>query len=108
MIDLQTEELLSLAKAAKLIPPARRGKKCHISTLLRWITSGAKTPSGETVRLDAVRLPRGWVTTIGALERFITALTPDMATERPPPPRSPAARQRASARAERELDKVGI
>lgn len=109
MINLQeTRELLSLAQAAKLIPPARTGKRCHISTLVRWVIKGAKAPSGEIVRLEAVRLPRGWMTTRAAIEEFIRALTPDLSGDRPKPPRSPAARERALRRAEAELAKVGI
>jgi hypothetical protein len=108
MFNLRTEELISLGRAAKLIPPARRGKKCHISTILRWIVDGAKSATGETIRLEAVRLPRGWMTTVSALERFISALTPDVTADRPQHPRTPSARQRAAAAADRQLAKLGF
>jgi hypothetical protein len=108
MIDLRTEELITLGQGTKLLPPARGGKKTHVSTLFRWILDGAKAPDGSIVRLEAVRLPRGWMTSRAAIERFIHALTPDLSGARPKPPRSPAARQRALKRADRELARLGI
>jgi hypothetical protein len=103
MIDFETEKLISLAEAAKLIPPARRGKKTHLSTVLRWILQGA-----DGVRLEGVRLGGRWMTSRQALQRFADRLTPDLETPQRNPPRSPTQRQRASERAERELAKLGI
>src|SRR5262249_36091030 len=104
-IDLQLEEVYSFAKAARLIPPARNGKRTHISTLLRWATKGAKGPDGTIVRLDAMRLGGRWVTSRQALERFMAALTPRPAGRGDTPgARTPASRQGASERAAAELD----
>jgi len=44
----------------------------------------------------------------GTLQRFAERLTPRVDDEPMPAPRSPAARQRASERAARELEKLGI
>ena len=56
MIDLTSEAALPLAAAAKLIPPARKGRKTHLSTILRWITRGAPAPDGS-LRVSARRRP---------------------------------------------------
>jgi hypothetical protein len=110
MIDLQSEDLITLAEAMKRIPPARRGRKTHLSTLVRWITEGARAPDGTRVRLEAVRVGARWMTTIPALQRFVERLTP--AVDQPPAergrPRSPTSRERASRRAEQALEKAGI
>jgi hypothetical protein len=108
MFDLAAEKPISLAEAAGLIPPARGGKKTHISTILRWILCGAKGPSGDKVYLEAQRVPRGWLTTREALQRFMEALTPRPGGGPKPAPRPPSAQRRASERAAGELEKLGI
>ena len=40
-----TEKPISLNIAAGLVPPSR-GKKTHISTIIRWITHGSRGPDG--------------------------------------------------------------
>jgi hypothetical protein len=113
MFDTTTESLIPLAQAAKLIPPARRGKRTHLSTLLRWIQRGARNPVGEIVRLEAIRIGSRWMTSREALQRFAERLTPPTSgvtatSPHTPGPRTPTARQRASERAARELDCIGI
>ena len=108
MIDLTKETPLPLAVAARLVPAGRNGKKTHLSTLLRWITRGAKTPSGEIARLEALRLGSRWVTSAAALQRFAAALTPPLSDAPTSAPPSPAARKRASEKAEAELKKLGV
>jgi Protein of unknown function (DUF1580) len=105
-IDLIHEEIFSFAKATHLIPPARNGKKTHISTLLRWATKGAKGPDGTIVRLEALRLGGRWVTSREAIQRFMERLTPRVDVEAQPAPRSPG--QRASERAAEELRRRGV
>jgi hypothetical protein len=107
VIDLTTETPLSLSQAARLLPPGRGSRPVTLSCLLRWVLRGARAPSGELVRLEAVRLGGRWLTSHEALQRFAEALTPDLA-DSPPSPRPPAARQRASARAAKRLEQLGI
>jgi hypothetical protein len=76
VIDLKVEKPISLAAAALLIPPGRRGKRTHLSTLLRWVTRGSAGPDGMIVRLEALRLGGRWMTSSEALQRFAEALTP--------------------------------
>jgi hypothetical protein len=108
MSALTDETLLPLARAAELVPPARSGKRCHLSTLLRWIIDGCRSPSGTVVRLEGVRLGNRWMTSREALQRFADRLTPRPDGDPSPAPRTPAARRRASERAAAELDNAGI
>jgi hypothetical protein len=108
MIDLALETPISLTAAARSVPSSRGGKPTHISTLLRWILSGVKAPSGEVVRLEAIRLGGKWITSREALQRFAERLTPILAGSPPPTPRTQTARLRAADRAARELERVGI
>jgi hypothetical protein len=109
MFDTTAEKPIPLNTAASLIPPARNGKRTHLSTLLRWITAGARSPSGERVRLEAVRLGGRWMTSREALQRFAERLTPRLDTAASTAtPQTPGQRQHAAERAERELNKIGI
>jgi hypothetical protein len=108
MFDTTVETPIPLAEAAKLIPPARRGKKTHLSTLLRWILQGARNTAGEIVRLEAVRIGNRRMVSRESLQRFAERLTPSIDSTPAPTPRTPTARQKASERASRELDRIGI
>ncbi len=109
MLDLTTETPLSLEAAARLVPPARGGKRCHLSTILRWIIDGSRAPDGSRVRLEAVRLGGKWVTSAAALQRFAERLTPRPAdTPEAPARRTPGQRRRAAERAGAELQRMGI
>jgi len=108
VIDINSETLISLAEAARLVPPARRGKKTHLSTLLRWILRGSRGPDGEPVRLEGVRLGNRWMTSASALTRFMTQLTPVLPEESRVTQRPEMARSRTSARADAELDRMGV
>jgi hypothetical protein len=108
VFDLLEETPLPLPAAAAVVPPARNGRKTHVSTILRWILTGAKGPDGRRVRLEARRIGGRWFTSREALERFSCALTPATDTPAPPAPRSSTASRRASERAAAELEKIGI
>jgi hypothetical protein len=108
MFDTTVEAPIPLAEVAKFVPPARRGKRTHLSTLLRWILRGARSPSGEIVHLEAIRMGNRWMTSREALQRFAERLTPRLDVPATPAPRSPKQRQRASERAAHELDRIGI
>lgn len=108
MLDTTAETLIPLADACNLIPPARHGKKTHLSTLLRWILRGTRNLAGDMVRLEAVRMGSRWMTTREALQRFAEALTPCVDSPHAATPRTATQRQSASERAARELDRIGI
>jgi hypothetical protein len=100
-------EALSLAQAARLLPSGRLGRPCHPSTLGRWITDGARLPSGAVVRLQAVRLASRWITSRAAVERFLAALTEAAGA---PSPAGRCARERTAADADaaRQLERLGL
>lgn len=104
MLDLQSDErLISLAEAAKLLPPARSGRPVHISTLIRGIVHGC-----NGARLEAVRSGARWLTTREAVARWLEAQTRASLGEPSTPPRTPASRSRAATRAERQLIDAGL
>jgi hypothetical protein len=112
-----TEQLLSeiaegkgeqLRALARRVPSYRHGRPATLSRLIRWILDGVLAPTGERVRLEAVKGPAGWISTPGALARFLAALTPRPTDEPTPATRTPAARRRASERAAEKLDEIGI
>jgi hypothetical protein len=107
-MDLSTEKLLNISQAAKRFPPYRAGRPVHAATVTRWILSGIRGPGGQRIRLEAVRRPAGWLTSVEAIERFLLALTPELDGSSASTPRSPGKRERASERAGRELDRLGI
>jgi hypothetical protein len=56
VIDLTKEKLIGLAAAAQVLPASRLGRPVTESCVLRWIQKGVRLPSGERVRLEAIRL----------------------------------------------------
>ena len=108
MLDIARESTITLSQAAALLPPGRNGARPTLGCLLRWVLHGAKSPTGERVRLEAVRLGGRWITSRESLNRFAQKLTPPLEGEAPPAPRTPSQRRRASEAAARELEKMGL
>jgi hypothetical protein len=113
VINLENETTVSLSQVARRLPPGRRGRPVTISCILRWILDGVRLPSGEVVRLEAVRLGGRWLTTLEAVARFADRQTPKLTDAAAPVPsgaalRAPARRQRESERAADELTRIGI
>ena len=105
--DLTQETLLTFAQAARLFPPARLGRPVNISTIWRWCMKGVRVPGVGVVRLEHIRIGGRTLTSREAISRFAARQTP--ATEDTTPRlRTPGQRRRASERAERELDRIGI
>jgi hypothetical protein len=98
----------TVTRAARRVPRTRQDKPVTLGCLLRWILQGVQGPNGQRVRLEAARLAGKWITTPGAIRRFIEAQTPPLDGNPAPAPRSPANRRRAAERAGRELDSIGI
>lgn len=103
MIDPTRETLLSLSEAARSLPRRRRGRKPHVSCLYRWSVSGCRGVLLETIQVGGTRC-----TSREALARFFQALTYGPEATQPDRPRTSAARQRASERAARELQREGV
>jgi hypothetical protein len=101
-----TEPRIGVSAAAALVSTVG-ATRSHRTTVVRWITRGVLV-RGERVKLPAERVGGVWVTTAGAVGRFLALLTAKAAGEEPTSPtRTPAAARRASAAAARELEAAG-
>jgi hypothetical protein len=107
VIEIASESTLSLAQAADLLPPGRGGARPTLGCVLRWILKGAKSPSGDLVRLDGIRLGGRWLTSREALQRFAERLTPQLDGEGPAP-RTANQRRKAAEFAAKQLEAMGI
>ena len=76
--------------------------------MLRWILTGLKSPAGELVRLEGIRIGGKWLTSKEAMQRFAERLTPDLNGTSAPSPRTPRQKQRAEAKVEAELQAAGF
>jgi hypothetical protein len=101
MIDLKTEEILSLDQAAKKV-------RVSFPTIWRWVLKGLPAPYGQRVRLRASRLGARWITSTQALQEFTERLTPRLDDDPAPMSRPASRRHAASERAAKALEKVGI
>ena len=70
MIDILTEDVISLAEAAKQLPGRRGGKRPHVSCLYRWTIGGCRGVVLESVQVGGARC-----TSRQALARFIERLS---------------------------------
>jgi hypothetical protein len=80
----------------------------HLSTIVRWITRGVRSPAGELIRLEALRCGGRWISSLEALQRFSERLTPRNGGTPAPTLRSPSRRARAEEQAEKELRRLGF
>jgi hypothetical protein len=110
VIDLSSEEVLSLSEAARALPSVH-GRRIHPSTLWRWARKGLKG-----VRLDYARLGRSIVTTRRALSDFAARLaaadtapgtSPTLPQRSARRPRSDAQRSQDVAKADARLRQAG-
>jgi hypothetical protein len=106
--EIATGQGETLSQAARRFPSTRRGRPVTLGCLLRWVLEGARTADGRRVRLEAARVGGRWLTTAGAITRFVAAQTPDLdAPAAAPSPRSAGLRRRAAEAAGRELERAG-
>lgn len=94
MIDIRTEKLISMPQAAALFP-----NRPSLCALWRWRTRGVRGRKLESVVIGGTPY-----TSVEALQRFAAQSGGTDA----PAIRTPAARERAIAKAERELSEAGI
>ena len=99
MINILTEQVVSLSKGAKICPERRGGKKPHISCLYRWTTTGCKGIVLESLQVGGTRC-----TSHEALARFFNRLT---AAANCGPAQSSSSEDELGA-VEKQLDAAGI
>jgi hypothetical protein len=92
MIDLEREELITLAEASKMLPG-----RPSLQTLWRWRRRPSRASGGRT--LEVVRIGGKVFTSRSALARFAAQEGGDVS----PTIRTPRQRDRDIERAEREL-----
>lgn len=99
-MSIISDRLIPLAEAAKRLPG-----RPHVSTLHRWRTRGVRG-----IRLRTMKIGGRRVVALSDLEDFVAAVTAASDGERPAAPRSSkqGQRQRDIAKAEAELDRLGI
>jgi hypothetical protein len=100
VIDLQSENVLSLTDAAAMLPRRRAGRKPHISTLYRWAQRGVRG-----VRLEILKVGATTCTSTEALQRFCERLT---GGENVGIVRTSKQRQKRLAKVQQELAAIGI
>jgi hypothetical protein len=106
--EIEAGEGETLTRAARRVPRSRRDRPVTLSCLVRWVKSGVTGTDGRRVHLEAARLAGKWVTTPGAIRRFVAAQTPNPNAQERPQLRTPAQRRRAAERAAEELRRQGI
>jgi hypothetical protein len=98
--DLLNETLVTFPGLAKHIPPRRKGKPAHVSSIHRY-----RNPGIEGIRLEAVRVGGIWMTSLEAFARFCARLT---AAKEGAEPTATTPAQSPSAQADdRELERKG-
>ena len=105
MIDLASEEILTLKDACALFPKRRRGKRPAFQTLLRWALKGV---GGR--RLEVLKVGSCLCTSHQAVERFVLGLTGDdpRLASAGPPIRTSRQREREIAAADEHLRREGV
>jgi len=107
--EIQAGDRVSLTQFGQRFPAAKGAEgTVNSSTVFRWVTRGVVGPNGDRIKLEAVRIGGRWLTSEAATNRWIIAMTPGGSTNTVEPPRSPAARTRASENAGRQLEAMGI
>ncbi len=101
-INFKTETVIDVKhQAPAYMGLSRNGRPVHYSFLIRAITKGI---NGH--KLDGLRIGRRWVTSVEAIQRWAERQTDPHGPETTR--RTAAARRRADAHAERELEKRGL
>ena len=104
MIDLTTETVFALTETPDNLPNVSRrgGRKLHKSAAFRWASPGL-----NGVRLETVRIGGSLCTSREALSRFFGRLSSLGEADSALAPTT-AARRREIARADRQLDAMGV
>jgi hypothetical protein len=67
------ESYLTPAQAGRVAP--HTGRPYSPGTVIRWIVRGARARNGARIKLQAVKTPRGWLTSSGWVYDFFSALS---------------------------------
>jgi hypothetical protein len=107
MIDVLTEDLISLKEFSRMCPPRRNGKRPVLSCVYRWVKDGIRGVRLETICIGGTRC-----TSREAAARFFSRITAQADGEQSAESARPASTPRREAAADRltetELAKNGI
>ena len=104
MIDIHSESLIPVSEIPTHVPRnTRTGKKAHLATGWRWIQRGCRGVKLETVLFGGKRY-----TSLEALQRFVEATTAAADGSSAALAITPASRQKAIQKANRDLDAAGF
>jgi hypothetical protein len=92
MIDLASEQLISLADARQRLPGTKPGTKISAATFARWVRAG---------KLESIRLGGRRFTSVEALQRFAQ----QGAKQYPSPAQAPATANAAFLRIKKRLSR---
>ena len=105
---LLTEDMLSLAQAARRFPASRGAHRPSPSAIWRWVRDGVHKTNGGVVKLEACLVAGRWLTSSQALVRFITLQQPDQIEQTESPKISVRAPSGATGDAADELARLGL
>lgn len=97
-----SEQMMSLADAAAMLPRRRAGKKVHLATVYRWTQVGCRGVRLESLQIGATRC-----TSVEAMQRFFVKLSAPngpVQTAAGPAAISPLSRRQVN----QELDREGL
>jgi hypothetical protein len=106
MIDTNSESIITLTEAARLLPHRRAGRPVHVSCIYRWCQNGVRGVCLEFTQIGATKC-----TSREALQRFFDALTTQVEFGRgpvPTPPKMSSQRRKQIEAAEKRLQAAGI
>lgn len=107
VINVGTEQLLTLSQLAKRLPRHRNDRPVHPSTCHRW-----RSPGVRGIRLECVRIGGIWHTSWQSFQKFCERLTAiENGTPEPGPSASPRPTDEGDGhqdRVEQELRKRGV
>jgi hypothetical protein len=111
VIRILDEEKLSLEESRPVMGTG--GKLADFTTVYNAVTKGTLLPSGQRLRLEAVRLGGQWVTSREAIGRYVEALTEAWTNETGerltmPSKTNKRAREKELARVDAELAAAGL
>src|SRR4051794_11991685 len=101
MINIHTEQLRSLAEAARELPRQGNSRGVHVSTLCRWWRHGVQCGVQGRVKLETVVIGGRRYTSVEAIQRFVERLNAAKKGSAPSP-KATASSQRRAEQVERE------
>ena len=107
MSALLSEDLIPLGVAANLFPGARGADRVNPATVFRWCTRGTRTPDGQVVKLECLRVGSRLLTSRQAVVRYVANLTGSIPGTNRSSPRTPSEKARSSEAAAAALKKLG-